>query len=438
MVGLWVFLLEPSLNTGLIYCSSLSLAAAFTITYVIDKLLLLRFYAQPPQYDAKLAILTHKLMPMFLMAHLLLTSWMYGSLSTLYSSPVTELSRDGITTNTIGARNRNTAAVATNMDHQVALVGLTELTPPTTTRWDGYRYLEASEQATDEDDLYYNRTWNSTAPSDSVGASGSTSASGSTNANGFNILLTSSGVSETSTSPLTYDLVDFLTYSFSRVGRTTSFSHLIAFALMFIWLFVAYFATRLFHCIQNCCCKIKTKTSTNHFSPWTSDYLQPVDPYTTYASHQNSTAFNEDTAVLTKEDVELGWSLEKSLASCNLNTSTSHRGRRRGGNMLYVGRKEHLIKKWTRQEVDEELDEERKKIGMKKKTWEVCAENSIHTYRIDYNPRYADIVAEMRANMRRKDRESAAATVAVVEDPRDPEEPSEKQNETRMEERVEK
>ena len=75
---------------------------------------------------------------------------------------------------------------------------------------------------------------------------------------------------------------------------------------------------------------------------------------------------------------------------------------------------------------------------MKKKTWEVCAENSIHTYRIDYNPRYADIVAEMRANMRRKDRESAAATVAVVEDPRDPEEPSEKQNETRMEERVEK
>ena len=140
-------------------------------------------------------------------------------------------------------------------------------------------------------------------------------------------------------------MYDFLTYSFSRLGRTTSFSHLIAFVLMFVWLLVTYFATRLFHCIQNCCCKIKTKTSTNHFSPWTSDYLQPVDPYTTYESHQNSTEFNEDT-VLTKEDVELGWSLEKSLASCNLNTSTSHRGRRRGGNMLYVGRKEHLIKKW--------------------------------------------------------------------------------------------
>ena len=69
------------------------------------------------------------------------------------------------------------------------------------------------------------------------------------------------------------------------------------------------------------------------------------------------------------------------------------------------------------------------KIGTKKKTWEVCAENSIHTYRIDYNPRYANIVAEMRANMRRKDRESAAATVV---DPREPDE----QNETRMEEKV--
>ena len=61
-----------------------------------------------------------------------------------------------------------------------------------------------------------------------------------------------------------------------------------------------------------------------------------------------------------------------------------------------VGRLEHLCKAWTTQEV-----QDRTKVGRSKRTWEVAAENSLHTYRVDDNPIYSDAVAEMKRSMRR-------------------------------------
>ena len=193
-------------------------------------------------------------------------------------------------------------------------------------------------------------------------------------------------------SPLALNLMEFIKHATFRFGRTTSFSHFICFLLLTTGLLVTSFATIVYNCLRNCCCKIKTKTTTNYYSPWTSEYHQPIDPYVSYAGRLN------DAALLTEEDYELGWVVERSLASASVVVGPITPS---SSSTLFVGRKEHLVKKWTRHEVAED----RVKIGQKKRTWEVAAENSIATFRMDDNPRYVDVVTEMRANMRRKDRE---------------------------------
>ena len=48
------------------------------------------------------------------------------------------------------------------------------------------------------------------------------------------------------------------------------------------------------------------------------------------------------------------------------------------------------------------MSTEADKLGKLKKTWEVAAENSLTSYRIDGNPNYVDAMLEMRNSMRRK------------------------------------
>jgi hypothetical protein len=117
-----------------------------------------------------------------------------------------------------------------------------------------------------------------------------------------------------------------------------------------------------------------------------------IQPHITY-NNNNNLDEDDNNPILTEDDLDLGWRLEKSLASSYCN------------GILLIGNQEHLIKKWTKEEVAD-TNTVTSKIGTKKRTWEVASENSIHTYCVDDNPRYSDIVAEMRANMRRKDRET--------------------------------
>ena len=216
---------------------------------------MLRFYAQPPQYDAKLAVLTYKLMPMFLMAHLLLTSWMYGSSATLYSSSVTGFESDQLNGNKlkqIRITRRNTVA-STSVDN----IAMVEATHGRITS----SHFRMNGNYTDEQV----KRWNI------FNITNSTPDSEPRNKEWF---LSNIGGEFT---PLSLNIGAFLLHSIERFGRTTSFSHIITFLLLFVWLLLTYFTTRAYNCITNCCCKLKPKTTTNHYPPWTQFYHQPID-----------------------------------------------------------------------------------------------------------------------------------------------------------------
>jgi hypothetical protein len=83
-------LILNTIFTCMFYCGGLPVllpfaGITFTITFLVDKVLLLRMYKKPPQYDEKLAAFTVQLLPWALLGHLGMSFWMYGNDSTLMS-----------------------------------------------------------------------------------------------------------------------------------------------------------------------------------------------------------------------------------------------------------------------------------------------------------------------------------------------------------------
>jgi len=60
----------------------------FFVTFWVDKILLLRMYNKPPQYDHVLALTVTRLLPVALMVHLAVSTWMYGNQGVLQSGSV--------------------------------------------------------------------------------------------------------------------------------------------------------------------------------------------------------------------------------------------------------------------------------------------------------------------------------------------------------------
>ena len=366
---------------------------AFSLTYIIDKLLLLRFYAQPPQYDAKLAILTYNLMPLFVLGHLLLTSWMFGSQDILYSQGA--MSNDGALGRFVKSNARKTSRhIKRRSTRDVVFTDFlnTEIGPATRVLKDVPRGQGSLPTQGYKPESEYKSihglppTWfplnDTTANNEDEPEESILGGLGFDDSIEFNL------------APLSLGFTAFFSHASYRLSRTTALTHFLAFVLLLLYLLISAFFSKIFHCIRGCCCKITPKGKSNHYPPWTSEYLQPIDPYNSY----KNSVLNGEESTLTEEDKDLGWTVDTYLATCTKplisRTSVSD-------HKLMVGKKQYLCKKWTRQEI-----EDKDQVGTKKLTWEVAAENSIHTYRIDDNPRYSDIVTEMRASMRRKEREA--------------------------------
>ena len=77
----------------LLYCSGIPIllpfaALALLVTFAIDKLLLLRFYARPPLLDAAMARLAANIMPFAILVHCGFAVWFYGDEEAVASTPV--------------------------------------------------------------------------------------------------------------------------------------------------------------------------------------------------------------------------------------------------------------------------------------------------------------------------------------------------------------
>ena len=113
---------------------------------------------------------------------------------------------------------------------------------------------------------------------------------------------------------------------------------------------------------------------------------------------------DSDDDMMDPETVRLGWRLERHwLRTTHPRTGDTLRGQR-----------VILYKVWTPSEVQQGDG----KCGRRKKTWEVAAENSIPTYRIDENPDCADVVLELRrrqqAEIRKRVSTSLPAATAEI------------------------
>jgi len=78
---------------ALVYSSGIPLllpiaAVSLLVTFVIDKLLLLRFYARPPLLDSSMAQLAANIMPFAGLAHTAFAVWFYGDEDTVASTPL--------------------------------------------------------------------------------------------------------------------------------------------------------------------------------------------------------------------------------------------------------------------------------------------------------------------------------------------------------------
>lgn len=302
--------------------------AAFFVTFCVDKWLLLRYYRQPEPCEADLARMAHRIMPLLLLAHLIFSSWMFGSTATLASSPAFP---DSVYETWVGRVDWSTRLMGETSGHRVH-----NLTKP--------------------------------------------------------ILAHSPG--------------EFLSEAAVRITRSTSISHTLFFVLLSALLVLSVLGKSMRYALNLCCCCFCSKggesvagrhtASPRHYPPWTAPFLLPLDPYDTYFR----SVIDGEEAFLEEEDVDQGWRVSTFLATAS-DPSTKE---------FLVGKKMMLLKKWSEEEIDASV--ERHKVGKIKKTWEVAAENSLTSYRIDANPNYADAVLEMRNSMRRKHRKVRAEQVA--------------------------